>query len=211
LAGLGGKKYKLIAAFGDKEDTQLLQSIVSILEPGKKLSWHEPTKQTVRIEVLGTAILTGAYLRAIAKISFHYFLKMDDQFTGHERCFAAIKQLIIRGEKHNPIVTVKQGTLVEEISAVIRPSRFFHILVAERREDRIVGKVQLFLGPYVQPLVYEIKIAEAPSSVLMAPKLGGHSFVYFDEKTASGYDGIMESLVIARRAKPYRVVRRWAK
>ena len=63
--------------------------------------------------------LTERYFRAVAKISFHYFLSQFPHYSGHEPKFDDIRQYIVTGDRD---VLTRSGELVA--SLVILPVAF---------------------------------------------------------------------------------------
>jgi hypothetical protein len=64
----------------------------------------EPVKDGVELEGEMKAPISAQYLRAIAKIGFHFFLQHFNQFSGLEAEFDDIKRYIYLGEATRRLV-----------------------------------------------------------------------------------------------------------
>ncbi len=85
----------------------------------------------------------SAYRRAIAKIAFHFFLKVFPEATGFEIEFNEIKRLIIRGGNPLQFVLERRGKIPHSLHSL---GPWAHILYADWGMDFLVTRVQLFAG-----------------------------------------------------------------
>ncbi len=206
-----GKKVKVVAVFADPPDFERMRTLVTAINPKGKVSWKERTDESARVNVVGTATLTDRYFRAIAKIGFHYFLKMSGRYTGHEDIFNPIKNFIIKGGDWRPHVQWHKGSLAANVDRQMRPNTYLHLLVGEKLYTVIRAKMQFFVGPDIQPFIYEVRLAANPERII-ADEQWAHAYVYFDKKDPQGFDGIMEPMTtISKALIPYRVGRQVAR
>jgi len=201
LEVFNGRKLKVVAVFADPSEYERMEIILSMIDSKLKISWPEKApKGGQRIDFIAASRLTDKYYRAIAKIGFHYFIKMSEQFTGHEDMFNPIKNFIMDGGDWRSCVYSHEGNLVFDVNRRVRPKNFLHLLVAEKTYMTIQARMQLFLGTNVQPPIYTVQLARNPERVWSPDKAWGHSYVYFDNKDSEGYDGAMESLTTVNKA-----------
>jgi hypothetical protein len=135
------------------------------------------------VEIQGEmkAQISEEYLRAIAKVGFHFFLQFFPAFSGLEPEFDDIKQFIYKGKCERRIVaTVDQPFLKYLQQPGVRLRKWCHLISAESRESGIEARVQFFAGPEVEPLVWSIIISTKPSAHV---QFTGSAFVYFDDVT----------------------------
>ncbi len=95
----------VILAFGNKaEEDAEMRALTDALPPGGKEQEVPPIMHGTRIEGEMKAPISEQYLRAIAKVGFHYFLKYFPHFSGLEPEFDDIKQFIYHGTATRTIV-----------------------------------------------------------------------------------------------------------
>jgi hypothetical protein len=123
------------------------------------------------------ALVSAGYLRAIAKIGFHFLLQYFHRFTGFEPEFDGIKRFISSGEADKEWVTpipdqfvlnLRQGTLKE----------WAHLLSAQADEHGIEARMQFFAGPPVQPLIWRVDLGASPSKLIYREAVG-QAFIYY--------------------------------
>jgi hypothetical protein len=138
------------------------------------------------------AVISPLYLRAIAKIGFHYFLKYFPHFTGLEPEFDEIKRYIYEGKADRVMVRPLGEPFLRDLQQEgARLNKWAHLLSAESTPNGIEARIQFFAGPEVSPIVWSILFTKKPSPYIQAT---GHVFVYFDEPR-DGYDGVRGDLI----------------
>lgn len=203
-----GKKIRVVAVFADPPDLERMQTLVSAIDPKGKVSWKDRSEERARVDIIGRAAVTGKYFRAIAKIGFHYFLKMCDRYTGHESIFQPIKGFIMAGGDWRPHVRWYKGSLAANVNRQVRPNTYLHLLVAEKLYTVIRAKTQFFVGPDIQPFIYEVHLADNPERII-ADEQWANGYVYFEKKNSQGFDGVMEPMnTFSKSLLPYRFGRR---
>jgi hypothetical protein len=149
------------------------------------------------IEAEMRAGISLPYLRAVAKIGFHFVLA-HFPFTGLERQFDGIKRFIFTGDDHARFVQSMHEPFVEELknpNALLK--RWCHLLSAQYDYDSVEARMQFFAGPELQPLVWRVMLGSSPSHVA-GTYSKGFNYHYFDVPDKEGYVGAMTPLQPAK-------------
>jgi len=196
-----GKELRLITYVYDHtfpaEEQEIEQVCVDFLRGTR----GEPTipEGGQNIEAEMRAAISLPYLRAIAKIGFHFVLA-HFPFTGLEPQFDDIKRFIFTGRDHERFVQSLQEPFVEQLKdprAVA--NRWSHLLSAQHDYETVEARMQFFAGPQLRPLVWRVNIGPSPSRIVGTYAKGFH-FMYYDEPDRSGYLGEMTQLKNSRPA-----------
>src|ERR1041384_7755244 len=153
-------------------------------------------------------VLTDRYFRAVAKITFHYFLSQFPQFTGHEPMFAKIRGFIFTDgqmvDRANDFVGIRQTPLIGEMMAPgARPSGWrAHILCADSRPDACLGDVQMFLTEDWPAPTYVVTLGT--NSAIANSSAVGHAFLYYPDGPRGQYAGETQPLGVSRSRLPPR-------
>jgi len=185
--------FELVTVFADEADFGKMKAIVQAIDPKKQIAWKPASDERMKIQVTGMASISDKYLRAIAKIGFHFFLKTCDRYTGHEDIFLPIKKFILEGGDWRPHVRWYKGSLAINVDRLSRPNTFLHLLVAEKTYRWITAKMQFFVGPTVQPLIYAVRLAANPERII-SEESWAYAYLYFDGKDPDGFDGVVEPM-----------------
>jgi hypothetical protein len=154
-----------------------LDGLCKVLIPDGKERDLPPLIDGAAMEGEMRTMVSDGYVRAIAKIGFHFLLQYFPRFTGFEPEFDAIKRFIYTGEADRQRVTntpeqfvlnLRQGTL----------KQWAHLLSAQADEHGIQARMQFFAGPPVQPLIWKIDIGKNPSRIVYTETMG-QVFVYY--------------------------------
>lgn len=208
LDAFEGRKIKVVAVFADEPDLERMRALVKAIDPKGDVVWKDKSGETARVDFVAKATVTEKHFRAIAKVGFHYFLKMCPRYTGHEDVFKPIKDFIMNGGDVTSRMRWYRGSLAANVDRGIRPNTYLHILVAEKSYRVIQVRMQFFIGPEIQPFIYEVRIGDNPER-LIANEQWAHAYIYFKKKDAQNFDGVMESMIsISKALIPYRVGRR---
>lgn len=158
-----------------------------------KFNWSESTPYQIigKEQFVATFTVNDKYFRAIAKIGFHYFLKHFKQVTGFEKEFEGIKDFIMNGGNVDKWVRQMSNQFVDDFKKGLTTDKYLHILAIEKDRQRIVAKLQFFVGPKLLPRPYEVFIGRNPERIDY-PETISHQFVYFDSPDSEGYCGIMQ-------------------
>lgn len=195
-----GKPLRLIATVYDAANPAEWQEIELVCSDFLKGTRSEPMipEGGENIEAEMRAAISVPYLRAIAKIAFHFVLA-HFPFTGLEPQFDSIKRFIFSGDNYERFVRPMQEPFVEQLRdprAVA--SRWCHLLSAQYDYDSVEARMQFFAGPKVQPLVWQVMLGPSPSRVVGTCGKA-FTYYYFDVPDREGYVGAMTPL---QRAKP---------
>jgi hypothetical protein len=172
--------------------TDLLVKAVGTTPGGE---WATTDFQPQRIELVVNVGVTEAHFRAVAKIVFHYALKVFPDLSGLERQFDPIKQFIWEGGQTGHFVSQENNQYVANFRRGYRPSHWSHILSVTRDYNEIVGRAQFFAGPKSLPPPYRVRVGPNPSKIASRTVQQAHQFVILPSSLRpSGYDGVMENL-----------------
>jgi len=141
-----------------------------------------------RIPLVAEVRVSQAHFRAVAKIGFHYALKMFQDLTGMEREFAPIKDFIWAGGDAGAearFVQQRADQFVRNFRTE-RPTRWMHLLAVERTYDVILVHAQFFAGPGILPPPYLIKLGRDPAIVVRRRETRAHQYVYLDAAAGRG-------------------------
>ena len=141
--------------------------------------------------------------RAIAKIGFHYLLATSDLFGGDEDCFAGIRQFIMQGGDIESFVTWNQKPILHDSQVGYQPKLWGHILVGEVDAQRIIVRMQFFLGPGSMPPTYEVHLG--PNLLRLTyptASAWGHWFSYYDQPLENGSIGEVKKIHAINKTRP---------
>jgi len=139
------------------------------------------------------AAITIPYLRAVAKIAFHFVLA-HFHFTGFEPQFDGVKRFIYTGENHERFVQSIQEPFV---LALQNPRAFLkkwcHLLSAQYDYNTMEARMQFFVGPVVKPVVWKVMLGPSPARVV-GTYSKAFAYCYHDTPDKGGYAGEMTEL-----------------
>jgi hypothetical protein len=193
LAARGLKTARAIQALAAEDEipwvTELVTQTFGAVPPGQ---WVTTECEPQRLDLVVQIAVTERYFRAIAKIAFHYTLKMLPDLTGVEPEFDGIKEFIWNGGERNQFVVERRRQFIGNFHAGMGPTHWMHVLSVERSHERIVAQAQFFLGPQHLPFPFEVSVGRNPRRVYMPSELLAHMFVYQGQDAPAGVDGVME-------------------
>ena len=183
---------QIVAIANSEKEFSEMKALTDALAPqGKEL---DAAPLVAGVEMVGEmkAPISQQYLRAIAKVGFHFFLKYFPHFTGLEAEFDEVKRFIYEGKANHTIARPVEEPFLRDLQQRgARLNKWCHLLSAESKESGIEARMQFFAGPEVNPIVWSVVFTQQPATHVQCT---GHVFVYFDEAT-DGYDGIRGDLV----------------
>jgi hypothetical protein len=187
---------KLSVSWAPVEDIPWMNELLASLIGAPPGPWEAPDFRVDGITLPATVTIKEEYFRAIAKIGFHYVLKVFPDLTGQEAQFDLVRNYIWQGSGGGPKRPVRQLTrqIVGELQRGHRPRYWAHILGASRTSTLIVAHAQFFVGPRSLPLPFEIFIGANPAVLYMPPERRGHLFIMDPAARETGHAGVMESL-----------------
>jgi hypothetical protein len=104
----------------------------------------ERTVSTVTIE----AGINVRYMRALAKVAFHYFLWSCPMIRGEEPAFAGVRELISTGTgNYRDFVDYNAPQFIPILRDGLVPARTSHYFFSSLTRERAVSCVQFFVGP----------------------------------------------------------------
>jgi hypothetical protein len=140
--------------------------------------------------------ITRDYLRAMAKVAFHYFLLQRPQYTGREPIFEGVRHFIVTGEDFQSYVGLAPPITEEGLrGGGLR--NWTHFVTGEITYDEMAGRVQLFVGPDTLPPTWRVRFGRNPSPIHTHTDAFGHKFQLFDRPAADGHQGEMLPLSVA--------------
>lgn len=189
-----GKLLRLITYFYDTANPAEEQEIGLVCSDFLKGTRSEPMlPEGGDVEARMQAAISLPYLRAIAKIGFHFVLA-HFSFTGPESQFDGIKRFIFNGNDLERFVQIDREPFVEELknrNAVA--SHWCHLTSAQYDYRAIEARMQFFAGPRLQPLVWRVMLGASPTRVV-GTNAKGFRYHYFDAADEEGYVGAMTPL-----------------
>lgn len=135
--------------------------------------------------------INNLYLRAVAKVAFHYFLWAGQVLRGDESSFVAIRAFISEGVGNwKEFVQLDAPQFLPILRAGNVPARTSHFFHAALTRGRAFAFVQFFVGPHVLPPPSRVELATNPL-MIDAKNFACHQACYFDDDAdnAGGHDG----------------------
>jgi hypothetical protein len=175
---------------GEKEEDEI-HSVCADFLKGKTSELIPPVGGNIEGKM--QAAVTIPYLRAVAKIAFHFVLAHFD-FKGFEPEFDDIKRFIFTGEHHERFVNATVEPFVNELKnprALMK--QWSHLLSAQYDYDTVEARMQFFVGPVVRPFVWKVMFGKSPSR-LIGTYGKGFVYRYYDNPDKEGYVGVMSRL-----------------
>lgn len=172
-----GKVRNALLVTDDPAVTAELEALCKVLIPAGTESDLPPLEDGAALEGEMTAMISKDYLRAIAKVGFHFLLQYFPRFTGFEPEFDDIKRYIYSGESDRERVTITPEQFVLNLrQATLK--QWGHLLSAQADERGIEARMQFFAGPVVQPLIWRVEIGTNPAKTLGTEGMG-QAFMYY--------------------------------
>ena len=142
--------------------------------------------------------ITSEYMRAVAKVGFHYFLKFFRGYRGSEPQFEAIREFIKTGENIKTDIDIGRFAKVDysftSTSDVQKkpPGWSGHIIGAGVSNNDYRAWMRFGIiskSKFVNP-TFNIFLGENPSPLyLLRPSTVAHKFEYFEEGRRGKFDG----------------------
>ena len=174
-----------VCFFASSQEGEKIEQASRKVFPKKELFWKEPPEGDIQIDILGLFTISPKYVRAIAKIAFHYFLKHFPRYIGDEPCFEDVRQFIQSGgniRSSNDIekfVRFTRNPIITGINPGSRQDWQGHLLAASVDYVGFHVKAGFFVGEGPD-VTYEVFLGENPSRIEYEETCR-HKFIYFDE------------------------------
>jgi hypothetical protein len=173
------------------EEDAAMRALLDALVPDGKDQPVAPLVDGAAIDGELTAQVSEAYVRAIAKIGFHFFLKYFPH-TGLAPEFDDVKRFIYHGKADRPIVTRQDEPALRDLKDPrALPLSWAHFVTAESNQRGIEARMQFFFGPIVRPIGWSVKISTMPSQHVQC---SGSAFMYYEDRSGE-YDGERHDLI----------------
>lgn len=138
--------------------------------------WEEAPDASGPI-ALNTLVQVGKpFFRAVAKIVFHYALKVFPDLDGSAPEFQAIREYVRHGAGDGFVRELPQQ-IIGNFHVGERPVSWSHILFVERDYFGVGGYAQFFVGPESLPFPLQIRIGGNPSRLALPRERQAHGYV----------------------------------
>lgn len=173
---------------GDPESLKLRQLLSSVFPKfHAKANFGVDDNPQIK-RVIGRFGISREYLRAIAKVGFHYFIFASPVFRGDEPEFAGIRAFIRKGEgEWETFVVPTTEQFIPQLRQGHRPPNPSHFFYAEVNMQTALARVQFFVSEEDLPLPSLVRLGRSPSR-LSGRWMSAHWLSCFKEKT-EGHDG----------------------
>lgn len=190
----GGKP---IFAFAAPDEATKMKNLVTALGGALRGEWFMTEVEPRTVQIVMKVSVTEAFFRAIAKIAFHYTLKVFPDLSGSESEFAEIKNFVWNGGGFERFVVHHSNPVFGPYYYGYRPNGWCHILAVRRSRGQVVAFAQFFAGPHAMPPTYEIRLGSEPRRLWTPPETKAHIFLYPDPEHGIGPEGLMDDLLPA--------------
>jgi len=197
LRAKGFEGHQIVAISNSDEEAEEMKAVTDELAPEGKAADLAPVKEGDKVDGEMKAVISSEYLRAIAKIAFHFVLKFFTQFSGLEPEFDDVKRFIYLGEANRKIVEPSFHPFVRELQQGGRMKRWGHLLSAECSERGIEARMQFFAGPAVHPIVWQIHVGKNPARLVYHQSVG-FGYLYFEDVGGEHHGEIVDLTPVER-------------
>jgi hypothetical protein len=181
------KPASVVGIWNSPEECGPMNAVIDALSPKGTDGTLAPLKDGVGIEAEMKSFISDKYVRAIAKIGFHFFLKFFPRFTGMEPEFDDVKRFIYVGSASQQIVRRVPQTFAIEFRRGATPKNWCHLLSAQCDDRGIEARLQFFAGPAISPIVLSILIGKNPSRIIYTEN-AGYGYLFF-KTMENGFHG----------------------
>lgn len=186
-----------IFAFASPDEAEAMKQLVTALGGALRGDWLKTEVEPRNVEILLKVTVTEAFFRAVAKIGFHYALKIYPDLAGSESEFAPIRSFIWNGGDFPRYVLHHSKPVFGPYFMGYRPNGWCHILAVRRSHEGISAFAQFFAGPRAMPPTYEVRLGNDPRRVWVPTEARAHIFLYPNREIGIGRDGLMDDLMPA--------------
>ena len=201
VTALGIKFLKHCDISAAPEEIPWVESLFEGFKMKRKAEWVQATGPIMYGPLSIKVTVDSRYFRAIAKIGFHYFLTKFPRYRGDEPCFSGIRNFILKGcpiDEIGRFVTQSREQFVHQLRAGDRLSAWGHIVCVEAGYKGFRAKVQLFVGPQNQSVVYTVSLGENPSPIHYSEAYGDF-FAYYPLEERGEFVGEVSELGVVTR------------
>ncbi|MEP7113882.1 MAG: hypothetical protein ABI862_11490 [Ilumatobacteraceae bacterium] len=187
------------------QDTPYMREVRTLLSAVfgqfRQVQCYGGSGELTKNQLAMVAGINTVYLRALAKVGFHYFLWSCPTLRGNEPAFAPLRSFISEGQgnwrEFVYLAAPQFLPILREGNVPIRTSHFFY--AALTRQEAVVH-VQFFVGPHDLPSPSRIRLATNPIAV-EGKDFACHQACYFDDDKdrADGHDGELVAIDVWER------------
>jgi hypothetical protein len=174
-----------IRVFATDEEVPHVTVLLQGLGYPPPTDWAVTAFPAQKMPLVAEVTVSPAHFRAVAKIAFHYTLKVFPDLTGTEAEFAPIKNFIWAGGDPDQFVQQRRDQFVRNFRTH-RPTKWMHLLAVERTYYSILAHAQFFAGPGIVPPPYVIRLGQDPSRIISRRRARAHQFVILDPVAGTG-------------------------
>jgi hypothetical protein len=141
------------------------------------------------------------YIRAIAKVAFHYFLWACRTLRGDEPAFAPLRAFIKDGVGNwRDFVELGTRQFLPILRSGAVPVRTSHFFNAALTREEASARIQFFVGPQALPKPSRVKLATNPLRI-DGKDFACHQACHFDgdEQNDEGHDGELIAIDVFER------------
>ena len=141
------------------------------------------------------------YLRAVAKVGFHYFLWACPVLRGHEAVFGPVRSFISEGQGDwREFVQLDAPQFLPVLRQGYVPNRTSHFFCATLTPKEAVAYAQFFVGPLALTPPSRIRLALNPL-LIERKNIACHQASYFDDDAdrGDGHDGELLAIEVWER------------
>jgi hypothetical protein len=170
--------------WADDEDREPLEAMLTAeYGPLPEGVWdqEQPAPDGREVPLRAEVRVTQPFFRAVAKIVFHYALKVFPDLNGPAPELQPIRDYVRHGHgEDNHFVQELPGQIVGNLRDGGRPEGWCHLLYVERNARYIVGYAQFFVSAQHLPRPWQVRIGPNPGLIARPrsarPERRGHAF-----------------------------------
>jgi hypothetical protein len=130
-------------------------------------------------------------------------------FNGSEQEFDAVRRFIRYGEgDEDNFITKGRGPIAYDASGRDRPPYYGHVLRTDISRQAIAVRVLLFIGHDYRPDWCGVTLSRIEHAICLPSEEFGHYYKYLEPEDRSQYDGVIETLAVAKTLAVPRISRR---
>jgi hypothetical protein len=186
LHEMGLDTARLTRVFATDDEIPWVRDLMEALGHTFPTDWSVTSLPAGKIPLVAEVRVSPAHFRAVAKIGFHYTLKMFPYLTGQEPQFDPIRKFILEGVGNpDQFVVQRRDQFVKNFGSA-RPTHWMHILAVEKTYGSILAHAQFFAGPGMLPPPYAVQIGRNPARIATHNESRAHQFVLLDPARMTG-------------------------
>jgi hypothetical protein len=184
-----------VHGFAHPEEISVLEALLTSSNFPVPKKWNEAGSEFTPGHVsvtLEAPMGFEPFVRSVAKIAFHYTLKVFSDLSGNESEFRAIKDFIWSGGENRFVEQVQGPELIQP------PTCWSHFIFVKQSYEEIVARVHLFVPPpgavSAMPPPFYVRVGRSPSRIVRRVEQRAHQFAMSQLDVPSGPIGEMVDL-----------------